>query len=65
MWSITPVMEFRVSKDGKGYLLPVDVLPRSAQEDGYPIDLLYRNLGSLKEARSVGGVSGRVFFRRE
>ena len=40
-------------KDGKGYLLPVDVLPRSAQEDGYPIDLLYRNLGSLKEARSV------------
>ena len=39
--------------DGKGYLLPVDVTPRAAQEEGYPIDLLYEKLGSLKNARSV------------
>ena len=39
--------------DGKGYLLPVDVTPRAAQEEGYPIDLLYEKLGNLKNARSV------------
>ena len=40
-------------KDKRGYLLPVDGSPHAAEEDGYPIDLLYKNLGSLKEARSV------------
>ena len=40
-------------RDGKGYLLPVDVPPRAAQEEGYPIELLYEKLGSLKNARSV------------
>ena len=40
-------------KDKHGYLLPVDGSPNAAEEDGYPIDLLYKNLGSLKEARSV------------
>ena len=40
-------------KDGRGYLLPVDADPKAAEDDGYPIDLLYRNLGGLKEARSV------------
>ena len=39
--------------DGRGYLLPVDVTPDAAQEEGYPIDLLYKKLGSLTEARSV------------
>ena len=39
--------------DGKGYLLPVDVSPRAAQEEGYPLDLLYEKLGSLSNARSV------------
>ena len=39
--------------DGKGYLLPVDVSPRAAQEEGYPLDLLYEKLGSLANARSV------------
>ena len=42
---------------GKGYLLPVNVAPRAAQEDGYPLDLLYEQLGSLGKARSV-----RVFL---
>ena len=40
-------------KDRRGYLLPVDGRPHAAEEDGYPIDLLYRNLGELEEARSV------------
>ena len=39
--------------DGRGYLLPVDADPKAAQDDGYPIDLLYRNVGGLAEARSV------------
>ena len=39
--------------DGRGYLLPVDADPDAAADDGYPIDLLYRNLGGLAEARSV------------
>ena len=39
--------------DGRGYLLPVDSDPKAAEYDGYPIDLLYRNLGNLAEARSV------------
>ena len=40
-------------KDARGYLLPVDADPKAAEEDGYPIDLLYSNLAGLKEARSV------------
>ena len=39
--------------DGRGYLLPVDADPKAAEDDGYPIDLLYRNVGGLREARSV------------
>ena len=39
--------------DGRGYLLPVDADPKAAQDDGYPIDLLYGNLGALAEARAV------------
>ena len=38
---------------GKGYLLPVNVSPWAAQEDGYPLDLLYEKLGALDKARSV------------
>ena len=56
-------------KDKRGYLLPVDGSPQEAEEDGYPLDLLYRNLGNLKEARSVvvyldAGFSGRRFSAR-
>ena len=39
--------------DGRGYLLPVDADPKAAENDGYPIDLLYENLGGLAEADSV------------
>ena len=39
--------------DERGYLLPVDADPSEAEDDGYPIDLLYRNVGGLAEARSV------------
>ena len=38
-------------KDGKGYLLPVDVPPREASVGGYPIELLYERLGELRKAR--------------
>ena len=44
-------------RDGRGYLLPVDADPKAAEDDGYPIDLLYKNLGGLREADSV-----RVFL---
>ena len=40
-------------RDKRGYLLPVDADPKAAEDDGYPIDLLYENLGKLAEARSV------------
>ena len=40
-------------RDKRGYLLPVDADPKAAEEDGYPIDLLYANLGKLEEASSV------------
>ena len=43
--------------DRRGYLLPVDAAPDTADINGYPIDLLYENLGKLKEAKSV-----RVFL---
>ena len=39
--------------DKQGYLLPVDADPKAAEEDGYPIDLLYSNLGKLAEAKTV------------
>ena len=38
---------------GKGYLLPVNVPPRAAREDGYPLDLLLEKLGALDKAKSV------------
>ena len=40
-------------RDGRGYLLPVDANPNTAEINGYPIDLLYENLGKLEDARSV------------
>ena len=43
--------------DGRGYLLPADADPDNAEINGYPIDLLYTNLGKLEEAHSV-----RVFL---
>ena len=44
-------------KDRRGYLLPSDADPNTAEINGYPIDLLYENLGKLAEATSV-----RVFL---
>ena len=38
--------------DGRGYVLPVDADPKSAEDDEYSMDLLYENLGRLA-ARSV------------
>ena len=40
-------------EDKRGYLLPVDANPNTAEINGYPIDVLYQNLASLTEARSV------------
>jgi len=42
-----------VLKDRRGYLLPTNANPDTAEINGYPIDLLYSNLGKLEEARSV------------
>ncbi|MBT5263580.1 MAG: caspase family protein [Rhodospirillaceae bacterium] len=39
-------------RDRRGYLLPVDSDPATVEINGYPLDLLYRNLAKLK-ARSV------------
>lgn len=39
-------------EDRRGYLLPVDADPNVPEVNGYPIDLLYSNLGKL-DARSV------------
>ena len=44
-------------KDRRGYLLPSNADPNTAEINGYPIDVLYRNLAKLGEARSV-----RVFL---
>ncbi len=44
-------------RDGRGYLLPANADPNVAEINGYPIDLLYENLGKLKEAKSI-----RVFL---
>ena len=35
-------------KAGRGYLLPTDSNPDTAELNGYPIDLLYENLGGLQ-----------------
>lgn len=43
--------------DGGAYLLPANADPNTAEINGYPIDLLYRNLAELADARSV-----RVFL---
>ena len=40
------------ARDKRGYLLPVDSDPATVEINGYPLDLLYRNLAKLK-ARSV------------
>ena len=40
-------------EDKRGYLLPTDAHPDTAQINGYPIDLLYANLGRLEETRTV------------
>ncbi|RED54206.1 SH3 domain-containing protein [Aestuariispira insulae] len=37
-------------RDGRGYLLPVDADPNLAEINGYPLDLLYQNLGRLETA---------------
>ena len=34
-------------QDGRGYLLPVDADPETADLNGYPVDLLYENLAKL------------------
>ena len=39
--------------DKRGYLLPVDADPNTAELNGYPIDVLYANLANLRLARSV------------
>ena len=40
-------------EDRRGYLLPVDADPNTAELNGYSIDVLYENLAKLEEARSV------------
>ena len=40
-------------EDKRGYLLPVNADPDTAELNGYPIDVLYDNLSNLEEARSV------------
>ena len=39
--------------DKRGYLLPRDADPNTAEINGYPIDVLYENLRKLEEARTV------------
>ncbi|MCH8235846.1 MAG: hypothetical protein IIC29_06945, partial [Chloroflexi bacterium] len=39
-------------KDGRSYLLPSNVAPGGVEISGYPLDVLYDNLGKL-EARSA------------
>ena len=40
-------------EDRRGYLLPVDADPNTAELNGYPIDVLYKNLSNLEEAKSA------------
>ena len=42
--------------DKRGYLLPVNAHPDSAELNGYPIDMLYDNLVKLKEQQAVRSV---------
>ena len=44
-------------KDKRSYLLPVNADPDTAEINGYPLDVLYKNLSKLTEVRSV-----RVFL---
>ena len=46
--------------DGEGYLLPVDVPPRDAQRDGYPLAALYDTLEALLDAELAQSV--RVYL---
>ena len=39
--------------DRRGYLLPVDADPNTAELNGYPIDLLYENLARLAEPKTA------------
>ena len=49
-------------EDGKGYLLPVDVPARHAQEDGYPLAALYERLAALRSAAGRSAKSARVYL---
>jgi hypothetical protein len=40
-------------RSGRGYLLPVNADPDAAEINGYPIDLLYENLGKLQAAKTI------------
>ena len=40
-------------EDKRGYLLPVNADPNTAELNGYPIDVLYENISNLEEARSA------------
>ena len=40
-------------KDKRGYLLPSNADPNNPEINGYPLDLLYENLGKLKAAKLV------------
>ena len=42
--------------DKRGYLLPVNAHPDTAELNGYPIDVLYDNLVKLKDKREVRSV---------
>ena len=42
--------------DKRGYLLPVNAHPDTAELNGYPIDVLYQNLVKLKEKKDVRSV---------
>ena len=48
--------------DGKGYLLPVDVPARFAQDEGYPIAALYERLAALRAAAGRSARSARVYL---
>ena len=39
--------------DHSAYLLPIDADPGNAEIGGYPLDMLYENLGKLPDVRSV------------
>ena len=40
-------------RNKRGYLVPVNAKPATVELSGYPIDVLYANLGKLAKARSV------------